>query len=111
MANLHDIHAPSSMSEMRDMCEQMRILFDSLYDRVMHISGELHPSLAALSGNPYLLGLDSRSAARKTVKPLIHAANLSREAARASKTSWMVYQGFYLPKQPHGARRGFDVHS
>lgn len=111
MALINDLNAPYSTTEMQHMCEQLRSLFDGIYDRIMTVAGELQPSLGAMSGNPYLLGLDSRSAAKKTVKPLIHAANLSREAATSAKTSWMVYQGFYLPKVPHGSRGGFDVHS
>lgn len=106
--SLDDVNSPYSTSEMQLMCEQGRLLFDTIYDRISTITAELKANLAAMQGNPYLLGIDSKSAARRTVRPLLHAAGLSREAATAMKNSWIIYQGLYLPKQA-GARSGFDV--
>lgn len=107
MASLDDIQGAYSTSQLQTMCEQGRLLFNTASDRLSVVAAELRVNLAGLGGNPMLLGLDSRAAARRVTRNLVHAAALQHEAARAMQACWFTYQGLYLAPKP--ASNKFDV--
>lgn len=104
---LDDMEAPYSTTEMQHLCEQGRLLFDTIYDRLSTLAVELKHNLSQIQGSPALMGVDAKMSARRTVKPLLHAAGLSRESATSMKNAWIVYQGLYLPKA--GTKSSFNI--
>jgi len=109
MATLDDLQGVYSTTELRTMCEQGRLLFNTAADRLSVISAELNILLRQLPGNPVLLGLDSRGVARRITRHLVRASELETAAARAMKDTWFAYESLVLNPTTSGAVKRFDI--
>jgi hypothetical protein len=109
MPSIDDLQGVYSTSELRQMCESGRGVFNLAADRLSVTAAELNLLLRAIPGNPLLLGLDSRAVAKRITKHLVRASHLQVEAARSMKDCWFTYEGLILnPTQPAG-RPSFNV--
>ncbi len=108
MAGIDDIQGVYSTSELRTMCESGRQVFNVAADRLSITAAELNVLLRALPGNPLLLGLDSRTVAKRITRHLVRAAGLQTEAARSMKDCWFAYEALIL-NPPQSANPGFNV--
>ena len=111
MATLDDIQGVYLTTELRTMCEQGRLLFNTAADRLHVVAAELTILLRRVPGNPVLLGLDSRAVARRITRHLVRAAEYETAAAREMKNTWFAYESLILnPGQTnHHNGRAFNV--
>lgn len=74
---------PSTGGELKQQCEQMRRWHNQMYDEFIGHAHDLEMGLRkAGGGNILLFGIDTRIAARRTVRPLLKAAEYNREQAK-----------------------------
>ena len=94
-------------SGLQRFCEGGRKQFLSAHDQLLVTADELEQALRTLPGHAGLFGVDTRSVARRVVKPLRHAAGLSHETAIAIQSTWRAYLGLVdgpLQGQRHGGK-------
>jgi hypothetical protein len=101
------IITPYSTSEMNAVCEATRHHLHDLHDRLFVISAELYVGLSKLDGRTGLFGVDTKLAARRVTKNLVHAGALELEAAKAISRTWTVYQQLFVAGG--NKSRGFQV--
>lgn len=106
---LDDLHGVYSTTELRDMCEGGRKLFNTAADRLHVTAAELNILLRRVPGNPYLLGMDSRAVAKRVTRHLVRAAAHQSSAALEMKNTWFAYQQYILNPTKTGAGRTFSV--
>jgi hypothetical protein len=111
VATLDDLRGVYSTSELRDMCEQGRKLFHTAADRLSVTAAELNLLLRRVPGNPYLLGMDSRTVARRITRHLLRAAEHQNLAAAEMKNTWFAYQQYVLQPTRSGQGRLFNVNA
>lgn len=109
MANLDDIAAAFTASELQRLCESGRLLSHDFADRIVVASDEIQLALAQTQGAPHLLGMDARMNAKRVTRSLRHAARLQTESARAFQGTWLRFQQLYLVRQPGTPKKSFDV--
>ena len=103
---------PSSGSEMKALCDRMRRYHNTMYDAYLGFAHDLERCLRnAEGGNPWLMGLDKRMAARRVVRPLIKAAEEHRNIARGWMRSAHLFAELFqgAPAGRHGAGHRIDV--
>jgi hypothetical protein len=109
VATLDDLRGVYSTSELRDLCESGRVLFNTAADRLFVVAAELNLLIRRIPGNPYLLGVDSRTTAKRVTNHLVRAGELQTAAAREMKNTWFTYEQLILQPTRTGQARTFDV--
>jgi hypothetical protein len=73
---------PRTGTLFQEMCERGREHNNRMYDFYAGWAAILERGLRRASGNPWLLGVDIKIAARRTVRPLLKAAEEHRRIAQ-----------------------------
>lgn len=103
-----DIKTPYCKSEFEATVEAIRAHHQALGDKLAIISAELRRELRHVKGNPWLLGMDIRLAARKVAKPFAWAAAEEDAIARSAVAALRLFQELFL-HQGENKGKGFDI--
>jgi hypothetical protein len=103
---------PTSGSELKRTAEAMRRYHNSMYDIFLGWAHDMERALRnAEGGNPWLLGMDKRLAARRVVRPIIKAAeehrNIAKGWIRMERLFTELFQG--APAGRHSSGHKIDV--
>lgn len=102
MANVDDIQGAYSSTELQQLCENGRLLFFTVYDRLSVTATELRQNLnntpVTNTGNGRFK-TSQKQAARRVTRQMFYAAELNLEAAKAMRAAWFTFKGLYLPEE------------
>lgn len=105
------IYTPDSTSDFHRMAEGARKLHHGAADLLVVTAAELSVALRhAYQGNPWVVGVDARMAAKSVTKHLVRAARMDLEAGAEVVRGWTRYWELFVEPKPAAAgRRAFNV--
>lgn len=110
MPSVPPLDMPSTGAELKTQCEAMRRWHNRMYDEVLGHAHDVEMGLRKAGGGHILaFGIDTRIAARRTVRPLLKAAELHREQAKYWVKVATTFTDLFQTSKGAVKRRTIDV--
>jgi hypothetical protein len=109
LSAITDTNHVLTASGLQAWTEAFRKLDMQLYDIAQEGASLLRVGIRNMpGGNPYLMGMDKTTVARRVSKPVFHLANLHFEAAKAASAANRIYVVQFAKPKHVNAGKVFD---